>query len=148
LDDLRIRPAAKDDARPIRTLVRSVRINPIGLDWRRFLLAVSPDGNMLGCGQIKFHADGSLELASIAVHPESRHTGVARRIITALLEREPARPIYLMCRSELESFYAQFGFAVIDLDELPAYFRRIKRLIRVISFLMEEGDGPLIMRKR
>ncbi len=56
----------------------------MGLDWRRFLVAVTPQGEMVGCGQIKPQGDLRM-LASIAVLPAWRGRGVARRIIERLL---------------------------------------------------------------
>src|SRR5512142_861341 len=102
--DFVLRPATSDDAAAIRRLIRLVKINPLGLDWRRFALAVDDLGNMLGCGQLKPHEDGLLELASIAVVPEQRGNGVARAIIEHLISIAP-RPLYLTCRSHLGPFY-------------------------------------------
>jgi len=102
----------------IRVLIHAVHINPTGLDWRRFLVAVSPDKTILGCGQIKPHFDGSRELASIAVKEDARGQGVARAIIQELLAREKTRPLYLMCRARLEPLYIKFGFCAIGLDEM------------------------------
>jgi N-acetylglutamate synthase-like GNAT family acetyltransferase len=124
-----LRPATQEDFPAIRALVRAARINPLGLDWRRFLLAVDERGALIGCGQVKTHGDGSRELASIAVQPAWRGQGVARAIIQRLLEVH-SRPLYLNCRSSLGPFYEKFGFRTIPESEMPPYFRRIKRLAR------------------
>ena len=68
LAEFTVRPATREDFPAIRSLIHTVRINPTGLGWRRFLVAVTPQGRLLGCGQIKLHADGSREMASIAVY--------------------------------------------------------------------------------
>ena len=78
--DVVFRPATADDAADIKALIRLVRINPMDLDWRRFLLASSPDGMLAACAQVKPHADGTLELASLAVGPAWRGRGLARRL--------------------------------------------------------------------
>jgi N-acetylglutamate synthase-like GNAT family acetyltransferase len=80
-----LRPATEADFPAIRELIHVANINPTGLDWRRFVLAVTPDGAIIGCGQVKPHHDGSQELASIAVLPERRRQGIAKAIITLLL---------------------------------------------------------------
>ena len=80
-----LRPATLDDASAIRNIISQVRINPLALDWHRFVLAIDTYGLVVGCGQVKPHSDGSLELASIAVLPDWRSKGVARRIIEYLL---------------------------------------------------------------
>ena len=67
-----LRLAAQSDFPAIRRLIHEVGINLLALDWRHFILAVDANDHMIGCGQVKHHKDGSLELASIAVQPEWR----------------------------------------------------------------------------
>ncbi len=125
-----LRRAERGDARAIRRLIYSERLNPLGLDWRRFWLAVDGNGDMIGCGQVKTHRDGSRELASIAVRAEWRRRGVASALIRQLLAEHPP-PLYLTCRAELVGFYARFGFAIAENpSQLPAYFRRIAQISR------------------
>ena len=121
MDNFSIRTAGKDDFPAIRALIHAVQINPIGLDWHRFLIAVTPENEMIGCGQIKPHTDGSRELASIAVQEQARGQGVARAIIEELLVREPTRPLYLMCRTRLGSLYAKFGFSTQKRHQMTGY---------------------------
>jgi N-acetylglutamate synthase-like GNAT family acetyltransferase len=144
-----LRPAARPDAAGIRALVYAVHINPTGLDWRRFVVAVSPAGRLIGCGQVKPHGkppDTIYELASIAVAPAWRGRGVARSIVTRLLAESPAS-LYLTCRAELEPFYRKFGFRALGPDEMPAYFQRLSRLFRLFS---RSGivSGNLLVMKR
>ena len=40
-----LRPATAADFPAIRALIRRVRINPYGLDWRRFLVAVDTEAS-------------------------------------------------------------------------------------------------------
>lgn len=145
LVDFVVRPAVQEDSVVIREMVRVARINPTGLDWHRFLVAVSPEGTLAGCGQIKPHGDGSRELASIVVAPEFRGRGVARLVIDQLLLNE-TRPIYLMCRSRLGPFYQKFGFRAIATGERPPYFRRMARLAKVFSVMAREGESLLVMK--
>jgi len=108
-------------------------------------VAVTPQGNLLGCGQIKPHADGSSEMASIAVQEHVRGQGIARYIIKALLMLEPERPLYLMCRARLNLFYAKFGFHAIKLEEMPPYFRRISRAERIFNSNTPPDNRLLVM---
>ena len=134
----RLRRAEADDAAAIRRLIYAERLNPLGLDWRRFWLAVDEDGRMIGCGQVKPHRDGSRELASIAVVGEWRRRGVASAIIRQLLAENPP-PLYLTCRAELTGFYARFGFQEAgNPAELPPYFRRVARLSRWLGCLSRQ----------
>ncbi len=144
----RLRRAEPADARPIRRLIYRERLNPLGLDWRRFWLAVDDTGRMIGCGQVKPHHDGSRELASIAVVREWRGRGVAGAIIRQLLAEHPA-PLYLTCRAELTGFYARFGFAVAENPAgLPPYFRRIAQLSRRLGRLLPPLRRLRVMQLR
>lgn len=136
-DEFLLRPAAAADTADIKALIKLARINPMSLDWRRFLLVSTRDGRLAACAQIKPHADGSRELASIAVSPAWRGRGLARLLINALLARE-ARPVYLTCRSGLESFYRKFGFRPLEKEELTPYYRRLQKLANI---MMRLGDG-------
>lgn len=140
-----IRPATEADFPSIRRLIHEVQIKPTGLDWRRFVLAVFQSGEMLGCGQLKQHGDGSIELASIAVKPPHRRQGVASAIIEHLLENAP-RPIYLTCRSTLGSFYEKWGFRVVGRNEMTPYFRRLSRLVNMIPAFASAGETLLVMK--
>ena len=139
-----LRPATEKDIPFIKGLIHEVRINPTGLDWRRFIVAETISGKFAGCGQIKPHPDGSLELASIAVVPSERKKGLASKIIRSLLN-EASRPIYLTCRGQLGPFYQKFGFRIAGEDELPGYFRRIRRLADVVKAFQIIHDTMLIM---
>lgn len=123
-----IRKATKKDAAFIRRLIWRVGINPLGLNWQRFVVAVHEHGVRIGCAQVKSHKDGSLELASVAVVPLYRHQGVAETMIHEVLS-DYNPPIYLTCRSSLVSFYERFGFLeIFDVDAMPTYFRKVKRV--------------------
>mgnify|MGYP001199862352 CR=1 FL=1 len=140
-----IRPARETDAAPIRDLIYLVRINPMGLDWKRFVVAVDDRAEMIGCGQLKPHGQEILELASIAVYPEHQGNGVARLLIEHLLKDSP-RPLYLMCQSSLGPFYEKFGFQAISYQEMPRYFQRMSRLAGLVTTLARREERLLIMK--
>src|SRR4051794_8818052 len=107
-----LRKATQNDFPAIRRLIWRVRINPMGLDWRHFIIAVdpvNPVNQLIGCGQIKQHRDGSFELASIAVQPEYQGQGIGKAVIERLLS-ETRVSLFLMCRPEMETYYQKFGF--------------------------------------
>jgi N-acetylglutamate synthase-like GNAT family acetyltransferase len=139
-----LRPATQSDQSNIRALIRQVKINPMDLDWRNFTVAVSSTGELIGCGQVRFHNDGSRELASVAVAPDYRHEGIASAIISHLLNISPL-PIYLTCRAELEPFYQRFGFHTITEDDMPPYFIRTSRLVGILIKLRRQDDRLLVM---
>jgi len=142
-----LRPARKSDSTVIKKLIRDVGINPMGLDWRRFILAVDAQDQVIGTGQIKPHPGDIFELASIAVIPEHRGKGIARAIIENLLKDSP-RPMYLTCRSRLEPFYAKFGFQSITYEQMPRYYQRISKLADVFTAVarLGEGEGLSVMK--
>ncbi len=141
-----LRRASAVDATMIRQIIARVGNNPMALDWQRFTLAIDQEGKVIGCGQVKPHQDGTCELASIAVLPEWRGRGVARRIIEHLLSENPAR-LYLTCRDELGPMYAKFGFEVVEYAQMPPYFKRISRLVRLFNRLSHRSHRLLVMRR-
>jgi N-acetylglutamate synthase-like GNAT family acetyltransferase len=140
------RPARQEDFTAIRDLIRAVQINPLGLDWKRFIIAVDSGGRLIACGQIKPHQDGSMELASIAVIPEMRRRGIATKIIERLI-RSNSGPLYLTCRASLEEFYMRFRFSRLETTEMPAYFRRIARMARIARALKLVPIELLVMKR-
>jgi N-acetylglutamate synthase-like GNAT family acetyltransferase len=141
-----IRPANASDAKTIRRIINLVHINPTGLSWKRFIVAIDGQGKIIGCGQVKAHKDGSMELASIAVLPEWRGKGVARRIIEHLIQQYPGQ-MYLMCRSALEPLYQKFGFHTINYNDMPAYFQQISRMADLYNRLTHSPDHLSVMRR-
>lgn len=141
-----MRRALNKDYQAIKRLIHLVHINPLGLDWRRFIIAETPQGDLLGCGQIKQHGDGSREMASIAVAIKSRGRGVARVIISRLLVEESRRPLYLMCRTRLSNLYQKFGFYPIQPVEMPKYFSRIHSAERIFNTDAKPENRLMIMR--
>jgi amino-acid N-acetyltransferase len=132
-----IRKATQADQKSIRSIVRTAHINPIGLDWRRFVVA-DEDGHIVATGQVKQHWDGSRELASIATVQNRQKMGLAGRIINTLLEQE-CGPVYLLCRSQLETFYQRFGFHTARAGELQTMFRLWQPFVRL-------GNGRIMKR--
>ena len=141
-----LRPATAGDAAAIKTLIRQSGINPMGLNWPRFVLAVDGNDEMIGCVQLKPHGDDSVELASLAVVPEWQGRGLARVLIEHMLAQHPGL-LYLMCRAELGSLYEKFGFQSLVVEDMPPYFRRIARLVDFLGVLRPNSEGLLIMRR-
>ena len=142
-----IRPATAADQDTIVRLIREAEINPIGLKWPNFLLAVDDaTGAVVGTGQIKHHGDGSDELASIATVPAYQHRGIAHQIIEHLLAQHSG-VLYLTCMDYLESLYQRFGFHTIGPDEMTPYFKRITRLAKTF-FVLSGTQHKLLVMKR
>lgn len=140
-----LRPAQESEAGQIKDLIHSVGINPMGLDWKRFVVAVNERDEMIGIGQLKPHGEDILELASIAVYPEYRGQGVGRAIIEHLV-KVGTRPLYLTCISSLEPLYEKFGFRTIAPMEMPRYFQRISKLANVFFTFANQEESLLVMK--
>src|SRR6266545_2286060 len=145
--DFTLRPARETESAAIKAFIHSVGINPMDLDWRRFIVAVDTQDQIIATGQIKPHGKDIHELASIAVTPEYRGQGLARAIIEHLLKDSP-RPLYLTCRSKLEPLYEKFGFRAITYEEMPRFYQRLSKLVGFVSAVarMNEGDGLSVMK--
>lgn len=141
-----LRPATEEDSATIRKLVRIGQINPTSLHWKRFVVAENLEGEVIGCGQVKPHGDGSEELASLVVLPDWRGQGVAREIIEHFHSKHPG-DLYLMCRAEMGPMYEKFGYRALPSEELPRYFRRIMRMLGFLGHIGSEGNRVLIMKR-
>lgn len=141
-----LRPARRDDDKTIKRLVRRARLNPFGLNWRRFTVADHAKHGIVGCVQLKPHRDGSVELASLVVAEPYRSTGIAR----ALIEKAKAQAedvLWLMCASHLTSLYERFGFMQVqDSRKMPPYFARIRRMVQLFHAVTRMNEPLAIMR--
>ena len=140
-----ISPPLESESSQIKDLINLVGINPTGLDWKRFLVAVNERGQVIACGQIKPHGGDIRELASIAVLPEYRGQGIARAVIEMLLRENP-KPLYLMCISHNGPMYERFGFQVVADGKMPRYFSRIKKLFDITEVFRKTEEDLLVMK--
>jgi len=139
-----MRPAMAGDQAAIRRMIRRAGINPLGLDWPRFVV-VETKGEVVACGQVKVHGDGSRELASLAVAGDWQGRGLARAVVEQLMS-QAGPPLWLTCRKGLVPLYRRFGFQeVTEARELSPYFRRLMRLARVILRLVRPQEGLAVM---
>ena len=140
MTNYKIRPALESESDQIKALINLIGINPTGLDWKRFIVAVNAEGQVISCGQLKPHGADVLELASIGTLPEYRGQGIARAVIEELL-RESPRPLHLMCIAHNGPMYEKFGFHIIEFKDMPRYFQRIKKLFvrHTAAFLILTG---------
>jgi N-acetylglutamate synthase-like GNAT family acetyltransferase len=145
MNNYTLRPARESESAQIRDLIHLTGINPMGLDWKRFVVAANDQDVMVGCGQLKPHGEEILELASLAVYPEYRGNGIARALIEYILKDAP-RPLYLMCESSLGPLYEKFGFRGLTHGEMPRYFQRISKLAGLVTTLAQREERLLIMK--
>jgi N-acetylglutamate synthase-like GNAT family acetyltransferase len=138
-DALKIREARKADRRAIKALVRRARLNPFGIDWRRFCVCVTENGKVIGIGQLKKHIS-SFELASIAVARKWRRQGAAGMVIKHLLGERDGE-VWLQCRSNLVPFYNRFGFLEVrKRSGVPIHFRSSLWMSQLIRLMAPDAD--------
>jgi len=142
---IHIRSATPADQATINRIVRRAGINPLDLDWRRFVVA-EEGGQIVGVGQVKPHGDQSRELASLAVIPARQGQGIGAKIIHALLARETG-VVFLMCRHTLERYYVRFGFRRVEREQMTPYFRRMIRLANFFAGLTHAGMRVIVMKR-
>lgn len=118
-----LRRATAADQAAIAALIRAARLNPLSLDWRRFVVA-DEGGQVVGAGQVKLHGDGARELASIAVAPHRQGAGIGSAIVATIIALEPP-PLYLYCAEYNEGYYVRFGFRALASAAMPRSLRRI-----------------------
>ena len=140
-----LRAALESESTQIKKLINLVGINPTGLDWKRFIVAVNDGGQVIACGQIKPHGGDIRELASIAVNPAHQGNGIARAVMEELIAATP-RPVYLMCVSKMKDFYVKFGFSTVPYEKMPRYFQRISNVFRIADIVRHSGEELLVMK--
>ena len=143
-----LRPAVAADRWSIRRIVVAARLNPLDLNWRRFLVAERA-GRIAGTIQVRHHTDAARELASLAVMPWAQGDNLGAALIEALCARTPP-PLYLVCAAAMVGYYERFGFRPIAIRELPAGMRTYGRLTHAIVAISRASrlalPRPVFMR--
>jgi amino-acid N-acetyltransferase len=122
--DITLRPALSEEMPVICALIFENNLNPFGLILKNFIVAADEKNQLIGCGQIKQHADVE-ELASLVVVKEWQGWGVSNLLMEALIKRGH-RTLWLMCESPVVPYYKKFGFNdVTNPADLPASLRNI-----------------------
>lgn len=140
-EPLLLRPAVEGDQPAITQLVHGERLNPHGIGWANFVVAVMGH-TVVGAVQMRQHPDGSRELGSLVVSRAHRGRGIAGRLISALLARH-AGTIHVITRDSNALHYRRWGFAVIDPCDAPRAVRRNRLLGQTASVLaLLQGRRP------
>jgi amino-acid N-acetyltransferase len=116
-----IRRAVAEDEAAIQALVRSERLNPHGLHFANFAVAVRGD-EIIGATQIRHHRDGSLELGSVVVARPWRGCGISGELIDWLLKKETGT-VHVITRKKHAGHYARWGFEAVSSRAAPPPIR-------------------------
>jgi amino-acid N-acetyltransferase len=138
---LLIRPAVALDQLAITRLVHSERLNPHGLAWQNFVVAISGT-TLIGVAQMRQHPEGSRELGSLVVRREHRGHGIAGRLIAALLARHHGT-VHVITRHTNAAHYRPWGFRPIATRDAPSTVRRHRLMGQMASLLsLMQGRRP------
>lgn len=116
-----IRPATEGDAEIIRQTIKAAGLDRTGLDWRRFKLAVTDNGEVLGMCQVRRYWD-TRELGSLWVRKDYRSQGLGGRLIRDCLAEE-SPPVFLECVEARQPYYEQHGFRRVPVLQAPRGLR-------------------------
>ena len=140
--DVAVRRAEAADAAAILALARAVRIHARNLDWRSFVVATAPGGELVGCVQVRPCPGGYHELKTVAVAPAWRGRGVARAMAELVVPGGP-RPLFGVCLASMAAFYERFGGA--PAASPPRRLRWERAAVNLILWLRGRPDRAVIM---
>lgn len=138
---IHIRQAVADEQSMLRGIISGAHLDPTHLRWQNFVVAEWV-GQIAGIAQIKPYRD-CREFGSLVVLAEFRKRGIAAALIEHCLASEHGR-IYLMCRDNMESFYARWGFQRISFADAP---RTLRRKLAVTAVMRLFGIRLICMRR-
>lgn len=114
---IEIRKAVALDQPEIVALVHSERLNPTGLDWRNFCVAVL-DGHLVGAVQIRPHAGKAREVGSFVVARGLRGCALGGRLLDYVLRGE-AGDVHAITVEGLMPYFSAWGFTRQALCQAP-----------------------------
>jgi amino-acid N-acetyltransferase len=104
-------------------LPRSVEMVAMGID--DYVVAVTPRGNVVGCGALKEYSPSLAEVAAIAVAPDAHGRGLGRQIVMAVEALAQKRGILHVFALTLQpAFFEALGYRCSDLAHYPEKARR------------------------
>ncbi len=105
-----IRPLRDDELDWAAERYREIRFSPSPPGARGFVAEL--DGARVGLGRLIEHVPGVLELGGIWTAETARNRGIARAMVTALVEQATAVRLWCIPFAHLAAFYETFGFEV------------------------------------
>jgi N-acetylglutamate synthase-like GNAT family acetyltransferase len=114
-----VRPAVPHDKCAVLALLRSHPGLEADFDAATFVVATDGEA-VVGCGRLRRHPDGALELASVATVAAAHGQGIGSRVVRVLLDGA-AGPVFALAKAP--GFFARFGFEPVASARLPASVR-------------------------
>ena len=105
-----IRPLRDDERDWAAARYREIRFAESPPGARGFVAELG--GERVGLGRLIEHAPGVIELGGIWTAETARNRGVARAMVTALVDAAPSVRLWCIPFAHLAAFYETFGFVV------------------------------------
>ena len=129
IPDITIRPATVEDVGDIVRLTSSMARQGLMLPRSKykiitmladFLIAVSKEGTVVGCGAFSVLWTNLGEVCALAVDPAFQGKGIGSLLVKALVEegRKKRVPEIIALTYQVD-FFKNLGFAVTDKDDFP-----------------------------
>jgi N-acetylglutamate synthase-like GNAT family acetyltransferase len=129
-----IRSAAVGDAATISRLIEQFAVDALMLSRTAeairfaiddYVVAVTPNGDILGCGALKEYSPSVAEVAAIAVAPAAQGQGVGSTIVQAVERLAIKRGIHEVFALTLKpAFFSAIGYHRVDRARFPEKIRR------------------------
>ncbi|GBF95309.1 hypothetical protein Rsub_08340 [Raphidocelis subcapitata] len=148
--ELVFRQATAEDMEMCRRLVLEERMNPLGLDQSRLLIAATAArGEFVGMGQVFPLAPGVSELRSIVVAPPHRGRGAGAALVRRLCEGPAAagEAVVLTTIGRRRAFYERAGFEEAPFTEAPREMW-FELMAGTVAARVLAGDRLVLMRRR
>ena len=124
-----LRPARLTDMRMVEPLISRFAGKNLMLpkspeqlsrNFREFVVAVDPDGRLVGCGALRVYNESLAEISSLAVDEAFHGLGIGRRLVERLLEEGRAlglKTVFALTLQEL--FFHRMGFRTVAKETFP-----------------------------
>jgi amino-acid N-acetyltransferase len=87
---------------------------------KEYVVAVAPDGSIVGCGSLKVYSTELAEIAGLAVRNDQQGRGVGKALVEALLVDARAlglHEVFGLTRKPL--FFLRLRFKVVEKEQFP-----------------------------
>lgn len=104
----------------LQGLMLPKRVLDVYQSIREYVVAVAPDGTLLGCGALRILGNDLAEVRSLAIHEDAQGRGLGRRLVEALAEEARSIGLTRIFALTLQvEFFARLGFQVVDKAIFP-----------------------------
>ncbi|MBN2050402.1 MAG: N-acetyltransferase [Spirochaetales bacterium] len=128
-DTITLRPATVEDVKDIVRLTSSMARQGLMLPRSKykiitmlsdFLVAVTAEGTIAGCGAFSVLWTDLGEICALAVDPAYQKKGIGARLVRALIEEGKKKRVpEIIALTYQVDFFTRLGFTVTDKDDFP-----------------------------